>query len=97
MEIDRQLIVDYLNNRGDHDKAVRAGTELPPIVDTDRESGLLGELDVQPEDLAGGHPPGPAGQGVVRDMDALDAQPEDLAGGHPPGPAGLGVVGDPDD
>ena len=95
MEIDRELIVEYLSNRGDHANAARAAAELPPVVDTDQEFGLLEELDVQPEDLLGEHPPGPAGLGVVDEENGLDAEPEGLAGDHPPGLAGPGNAGDP--
>ncbi|MDQ6751898.1 MAG: hypothetical protein M3017_00440 [Actinomycetota bacterium] len=64
MQIDKQQIIDYLRNRGDHDKATQAESELPESVDADKDSGLLSKLGIQPEELLGGHPPGPSGMGT---------------------------------
>jgi hypothetical protein len=54
MQIDKQQIIDLLKNRGDHDKAAQADSELPDTVDTDEHSGLLGKLGINPQELLGG-------------------------------------------
>lgn len=54
MQIDKQQIIDLLKNRGDHDKAQQADTELPDQVDTDQHSGLIDKLGLNVEDLPGG-------------------------------------------
>lgn len=51
MKIDRQSIVDFLRNRGDHDKADKAQSELPDQVDTDEHADKLSRLDIDIEDL----------------------------------------------
>lgn len=53
MNIDKQQIIDLLKNQGDHDKAQQADQELPDQVDTDRDSGLLSKLGINPQDLLG--------------------------------------------
>ncbi|WP_323960638.1 hypothetical protein GC088_03730 [Arthrobacter sp. JZ12] len=53
MNIDKQQILDLLKNQGDHDKAQQADQELPDQVDTDRDSGLLSKLGINPQDLLG--------------------------------------------
>lgn len=53
MNIDKQQILDLLKNQGDHDKAQQADQELPDQVDTDRDSGLLNKLGINPQDLLG--------------------------------------------
>jgi hypothetical protein len=54
MEIPKDQILDLLRQRGDHDKAQQAESELPDQVDTDRDSGLLDRLGIDPKDLLGG-------------------------------------------
>ncbi|MBW8172529.1 hypothetical protein K0651_05620 [Ornithinimicrobium sp. Arc0846-15] len=54
MEISKQKIVDMLKNRGDHDKAQQADSDLPDNVDTDKDQSKLEELGVKASDLAGG-------------------------------------------
>ena len=54
MQIDKQQIIDMLKNRGDHDKADQAQTDLPDRVDTDQHSDKLSQLGVNPKDLLGG-------------------------------------------
>ncbi|GAB3542313.1 hypothetical protein GCM10027403_34860 [Arthrobacter tecti] len=53
MNIDKQQIIDLLKNQGDNDKADQADKELPDQVDTDRDSGLLSKLGINPQDLMG--------------------------------------------
>lgn len=53
MNIDKQQIIDLLKNQGNHDKAQQAEQELPNQVDTERDSGLLQKLGINPADLLG--------------------------------------------
>jgi hypothetical protein len=61
MQINRQQIIDLLNNRGDNDKAQQAEQELPDNVDTDKDAGLLDKLGVNAQDLMGKLPGGLGG------------------------------------
>ena len=54
MQIDKQQIIEMLKNRGDHDKATQAQSDLPDKVDTDQDSGLLSKFGINPADLLGG-------------------------------------------
>ncbi len=54
MRIDRQHIIDFLRNRGDHDKADQAQSELPDPVDTDQHADKLSQLDIDIRDLGAG-------------------------------------------
>jgi hypothetical protein len=51
MQLDKSQIIDMLKSSGDHDKASQAESELPGTVDTDRDSGLLSKLGLDPQDL----------------------------------------------
>lgn len=62
MQIDKQQIISLLKNRGDHDKASQAESELPDQVDTDQHSGLLDKLGLSIGDLLGGKGGGIAGK-----------------------------------
>lgn len=53
MNIDRRQVIALLKDRGDHDKAAQAESELPEQVDTDRDHGVLAELGLEPKDLLG--------------------------------------------
>jgi hypothetical protein len=53
MQIDKGMILDFLRSQGQHDKASEADGQLPASVDTDRDAGLLDQLDINvPELLA---------------------------------------------
>jgi hypothetical protein len=81
MQYTKQQVIDYLVARGDADKAAKAVADLPAVVDTDSDPELLARLDVQPEDLMGTHPPGPAGlggQAGLGDADRLAGPGEGL-------------------
>jgi hypothetical protein len=54
VKIDRQRIIDLLRNRGDHDKADQAESELPEQVDTDEHAEKLSKLDIEIRDLGAG-------------------------------------------
>jgi len=51
MNIDKSQILELLRAQGDHDKADRAGQELPDQVDTDRDGGLLDKFGLDIGDL----------------------------------------------
>jgi hypothetical protein len=53
MEIPKDKILEFLKQRGDHDKAERADRELPETVDTERDKGILDRLGIDPQDLLG--------------------------------------------
>jgi hypothetical protein len=53
MEFDKDMILSYLRERGETDKAERAQQELPDKVDTDRDAGLLEKLGIDPGELLG--------------------------------------------
>jgi hypothetical protein len=53
MEIPKEQILDLLRQQGDHDKAGQAEQELPDKVDTERDSGLLAKLGIEPQELLG--------------------------------------------
>ena len=51
MEIDKNMIVSMLRERGDSEKASQAQQELPDKVDTERDSGMLQRFGVDPSEL----------------------------------------------
>ncbi|HET7397879.1 MAG TPA: hypothetical protein VFJ94_05095 [Intrasporangium sp.] len=53
MQIDKQQILEFLKQRGEHDKAEQAASQLPDQVDTDQHEGLLGSLGINPAELLG--------------------------------------------
>jgi hypothetical protein len=53
MEIPKDKILELLRSRGEHDKAGEAEQELPDTVDTERDSGLLSKLGIDPSELLG--------------------------------------------
>jgi hypothetical protein len=53
VEIDKEMVLSLLRERGDQGKADEAARELPDRVDTERDSGLLQRFGVDPGDLLG--------------------------------------------
>ncbi len=51
MQIDKDMIVGLLKDRGQQDKAAEADQQLPDKVDPQEHSGLLERLGVNPQDL----------------------------------------------
>jgi hypothetical protein len=51
MEIPKQQILDLLRSRGEDDKAQQADSELPDQVDTEKHSGILDKLGIDPGEL----------------------------------------------
>jgi hypothetical protein len=62
MQIDKDQIIAFLKERGQQDKADQAQQELPGTVDTEKDSGLLSKLGIDPADLLGGLGGGVAGK-----------------------------------
>lgn len=54
MQIDKQQIIEFLKNRGDHSTAQQAESDLPEQVDTDQHADKLSQLGINPQELLGG-------------------------------------------
>jgi hypothetical protein len=52
MQLDKNMIVDLLRQRGDHQSADQADQELPDQVDTDQQASLLERYGLDPKELA---------------------------------------------
>jgi hypothetical protein len=53
VQIDKDMILGLLKERGQPDKAAEADQQLPDKVDPQEHSGLLERLGVNPQDLIG--------------------------------------------
>jgi hypothetical protein len=51
VQLDKNMILDLLRERGQGDQASQAEQELPDQVDTDRDGGLLQKFGLDPQDL----------------------------------------------
>ena len=51
MQLDKNMILDLLRERGQQDQASQADQELPDQVDTDRDAGLLQKFGLDPQEL----------------------------------------------
>ena len=51
MQLDKNMIVDLLRQRGDHQSADQADQELPDRVDTEH-AGMLERFGLDPKELA---------------------------------------------
>ena len=51
MQLDKNMILDPLRERGQGDQASQAEQELPDQVDTDKDSGLLQKFGLDPQEL----------------------------------------------
>jgi len=49
MQIPKEKILELLRSRGEDDKASKADSELPDQVDTQKHSGKLDKLGIDPE------------------------------------------------
>ena len=58
MQIDKDMILEWLRQRGQHDQADQAAQELPDQVDTEQHAGLLERFGINPQDLLGKLPGG---------------------------------------
>jgi hypothetical protein len=53
VEIPKDKIIEFLKERGDHDKAAQAEQELPDQVDHEQHSDLLAKHGIDPKELLG--------------------------------------------
>jgi hypothetical protein len=51
VQLDKNMILDLLRERGQQDQASQAEQELPDRVDTDRDAGLLQRFGLDPQEL----------------------------------------------
>lgn len=51
MQLDKNMILDLLRERGQQDQASQAAQELPDQVDTDQDSNLLQKFGIDPQAL----------------------------------------------
>ncbi|HEX7148582.1 MAG TPA: hypothetical protein VF512_13820 [Actinomycetota bacterium] len=51
MQLDKNMILDLLRERGQGDQASQAEQELPDQVDTDKDGGLLQKFGLDPQEL----------------------------------------------
>lgn len=61
MQIDKETILNFLREQGDHEKAKQADDQLPDQVDTERHGDLLERIGLDPDllgRLGGGKIPG---------------------------------------
>jgi hypothetical protein len=53
LQLDKNMILDLLRERGQQDQASQAEQELPDQVDTDQHAGLLQKFGLDPQELIG--------------------------------------------
>jgi len=51
VQLDKNMILDLLRERGQQDQASQAEQELPDQVDTDQHANLLQKFGLDPQDL----------------------------------------------
>ena len=51
MQLDKNMVLDFLREQGQHDQASQAEQELPDQVDTDRDGNLLQKFGIDPQAL----------------------------------------------
>ena len=51
MQLDKNMILDLLRERGQQDQASQADQQLPAQVDTDQHAGLLQQFGLDPQEL----------------------------------------------
>jgi hypothetical protein len=51
LQLDKNMILDFLRERGQQDQASQAEQELPDQVDTDQDAGLLQKFGLDPQEL----------------------------------------------
>lgn len=52
MKIDKKKIVEVLRHRGQHDRAEWVDRELPDLIDSTKNAGILATLGLKPADVA---------------------------------------------
>jgi hypothetical protein len=58
MQIPKEKVLELLRERGQHDQAAQADSELPSKVDPEKDAGLLSKFGIDPKDLLGKLPGG---------------------------------------
>ncbi len=58
MQIDKDTIINFLKDQGQHDKAQQASDQLPDQVDSEQHADLLSKIGVDPNELLGKLPGG---------------------------------------
>jgi len=53
MQIDKDQIIDFLRQQGQHDQVEQAQQQLPDQVDTDQHADLLRRFNIDPKELLG--------------------------------------------
>ena len=51
LQLDKNMILDLLRERGQQDQASQAEQQLPDQVDTDQHAGLLQQFGLDPQEL----------------------------------------------
>jgi hypothetical protein len=51
VQLDKNMVLDFLREQGQHDQASQAEQELPDQVDTDQHAGMLQKFGLNPQDL----------------------------------------------
>jgi hypothetical protein len=51
VQLDKNMILDFLRERGQQDQAAEAEQQLPDQVDTDQDAGLLQRFGIDPQEL----------------------------------------------
>ena len=51
MQLDKNMILDFLREQGQHSQVSQAEQELPDQVDTDQDAGLLQKFGIDPQAL----------------------------------------------
>jgi hypothetical protein len=51
LQLDKNMILDLLRERGQQDQATQADQELPDQVDTDQHANLLQKFGLDPQEL----------------------------------------------
>ena len=51
MQLDKNMILDFLRERGQQDQAAQAEQQLPDQVDTDQDANLLQQFGIDPQEL----------------------------------------------
>jgi hypothetical protein len=51
VQLDKNMILDFLRERGQQDQAAQAEQQLPDQVDTDQHANLLQQFGIDPQEL----------------------------------------------
>jgi hypothetical protein len=51
VQLDKNMVLDFLREQGQQDQASQAEQELPDQVDTDQDAGLLQKFGIDPQAL----------------------------------------------